>query len=152
MSKTPVANRSHCTKNLGLFGRGKIGLQWLFNQTGLGATNHFEAGGFIRVTRPKRRQIFNFISYPQLCNMTVRPTHNNMAIKHMWDRCCQKAEDTSHCAAPLPWMHQKSPSTICHMNRTGRSLERRFAPPRKIFAQAALINTGAMNCDRAATQ
>jgi len=35
-------------KNLGLFGRGKIGLQWLFNQTGLGATNHFEAGGFIK--------------------------------------------------------------------------------------------------------
>lgn len=35
-------------KHLGLLGRGKIGVQWLFNQTGLGATNHFEVGGFIR--------------------------------------------------------------------------------------------------------
>ena len=26
----------------------KIGLEWLFNRTGLAATNHFEAGGFIR--------------------------------------------------------------------------------------------------------
>ncbi len=35
-------------KDLGLFGRAKIGLQWLVNQRGLGATNHFEVGGFIK--------------------------------------------------------------------------------------------------------
>jgi choline dehydrogenase len=35
-------------KDLGVLGRGKIGLRWLWNQSGLGATNHFEAGGFIR--------------------------------------------------------------------------------------------------------
>lgn len=35
-------------KHLGLWGRAKIGAQWLFNQSGLGATNHFEVGGFIR--------------------------------------------------------------------------------------------------------
>jgi choline dehydrogenase len=28
--------------------KAKIGLQWLLTQTGLGATNHFESGGFIR--------------------------------------------------------------------------------------------------------
>ena len=28
--------------------KAKIGLQWLLSQTGLGATNHFESGGFIR--------------------------------------------------------------------------------------------------------
>ena len=33
---------------LGLFSKGKIGLQWLLSKTGLGATNHFEACGFIR--------------------------------------------------------------------------------------------------------
>jgi choline dehydrogenase len=35
-------------KNLGLIGRAKIGMQWLANQSGLGATNHFEVGGFIK--------------------------------------------------------------------------------------------------------
>ena len=32
----------------GLFSRGLIGLQWLLRGQGHGATNHFEAGGFIR--------------------------------------------------------------------------------------------------------
>lgn len=35
-------------KDLGLWGRGKIGARWLWNQSGLGATNHFETGGFIK--------------------------------------------------------------------------------------------------------
>lgn len=37
-------------RELGLFGRAKIGLEWLLLRTGLGTTNHFEAGGFIRST------------------------------------------------------------------------------------------------------
>lgn len=43
-----------CTQPITLFSatrplaQAKIGLQWLFKKTGLGATNHFEAGGFIR--------------------------------------------------------------------------------------------------------
>ena len=41
---TPISLHKH----LGLLGRAKIGIQWFYNQTGLGATNHFEVGGFIR--------------------------------------------------------------------------------------------------------
>jgi len=43
-----------CTKPISLFkhynliGKALTGAQWLFTRTGLGATNHFEAGGFIR--------------------------------------------------------------------------------------------------------
>jgi len=33
---------------LGLLGKARIGAQWLLTQRGLGATNHFETGGFIR--------------------------------------------------------------------------------------------------------
>ena len=33
---------------LSLWRKGLIGLQWLLTKSGLGATNHFEAGGFIR--------------------------------------------------------------------------------------------------------
>jgi choline dehydrogenase len=34
--------------SMGLFARGLIGMRWLLRRDGLGATNHFEAGGFIR--------------------------------------------------------------------------------------------------------
>lgn len=42
--KTPIS----LYKNLSFLGRAHIGLQWLLNRRGLGATNHFETGGFIR--------------------------------------------------------------------------------------------------------
>ena len=34
--------------SMGLFARAMIGLRWLLRKDGLGATNHFETGGFIR--------------------------------------------------------------------------------------------------------
>jgi choline dehydrogenase len=40
----PITLNAH----LGLLARGRIGLQWLLWQTGLGATNHFESCAFIR--------------------------------------------------------------------------------------------------------
>jgi choline dehydrogenase len=43
-SRRPITLYRHT----GLFGRGLIGLRWLLNGTGLGASNHFEAGAFIR--------------------------------------------------------------------------------------------------------
>ena len=50
-------------KDLGLWGRMKIGLRWLFNQSGLGATNHFEAGGFMRsdLSQPYPNIQFHFL-------------------------------------------------------------------------------------------
>ena len=35
-------------KHYNLLGKAMVGAQWLFTRTGLGASNHFEAGGFIR--------------------------------------------------------------------------------------------------------
>lgn len=54
MDHLEVYVQQACTEPLSLYkdlshwGRIKIGLRWLYNQSGLGATNHFEAGGFIR--------------------------------------------------------------------------------------------------------
>jgi len=45
-------------KDLGLWGRAKIGSQWLAARRGLGATNHFEAGGFMKSAREQ--------SYPDI--------------------------------------------------------------------------------------
>lgn len=38
---------------LGLISKGLIGIEWLLFKSGLGSTNHFEAGGFIRSTPEK---------------------------------------------------------------------------------------------------
>jgi choline dehydrogenase len=43
-SKEPITLFS----SMGLFGRAMIGARWMLKGDGLGATNHFEAGGFIR--------------------------------------------------------------------------------------------------------
>jgi choline dehydrogenase len=43
-SKQPITLYS----SMGLFARGMIGMRWLVRRDGLGATNHFEVGGFIR--------------------------------------------------------------------------------------------------------
>ncbi len=43
-SKRPITLYGHT----GLVARGLVGLQWLMRGRGLGASNHFEAGGFIR--------------------------------------------------------------------------------------------------------
>lgn len=43
-SKLPVTLNGH----LGLFSKGRIGLEWLLFRSGLGATNHFEACAFVR--------------------------------------------------------------------------------------------------------
>ena len=43
-SRQPITLFSHT----GLFGRALIGAEWLMRGRGLGASNHFEAGGFIR--------------------------------------------------------------------------------------------------------
>lgn len=43
--KQPVSLNSR----MNLISKGMIGLQWLLNRTGLGASNHFEAGAFLRL-------------------------------------------------------------------------------------------------------
>ena len=59
-----------CTKplslyaNLSLSGRARIGLQWLLTRTGLGATNHFEAGGFVRSAEYKNAPDIQFHFLP----------------------------------------------------------------------------------------
>lgn len=49
--------------DLGLFGRAKIGIEWSLTRRGLGTTNHFETGGFIRSsdTAPYPNIQFHFL-------------------------------------------------------------------------------------------
>ncbi len=50
----------------------KIGAEWLFGGTGIGASNQFEAGGFIRAGKSSPGQIFSTTSCRWRLTTTVR--------------------------------------------------------------------------------
>ena len=76
-------------KDLGLMGRAKIGLRWLYDQRGLGATNHFEAGGFIRSSDSQPYPDIQFHFYLRRCPMTAAVRRNSMAFRPTLDPCCR---------------------------------------------------------------
>lgn len=53
-------------RNLGLFGRASLGLQWFLFKSGLGATNFFEVGAFIRTRASEPIATFQIEFLPML--------------------------------------------------------------------------------------
>ena len=51
-------------KFMGPLGKARIGAQWFFNKTGLGSTNHFEVGGFIKSDSSKKAPDIQFHFLP----------------------------------------------------------------------------------------
>ena len=52
------------SKFMGPLGKARIGAQWFLNKTGLGSTNHFEVGGFIKSDRSKNAPDIQFHFLP----------------------------------------------------------------------------------------
>ena len=73
-SKQPITLFSH----IGLFRRGLIGAEWLMRGRGLGASNHFEAGGFIRSSAGVRYPDIQFHFLP----MAVAYDGSTLAKEH----------------------------------------------------------------------
>jgi choline dehydrogenase len=73
-SKQPITLFSH----IGLFRRALIGAEWLMRGRGLGASNHFEAGGFIRSRAGVRYPDIQFHFLP----MAVAYDGSNLAKEH----------------------------------------------------------------------
>jgi choline dehydrogenase len=73
-SKQPITLFSH----IGLFRRALVGAEWLMRGRGLGASNHFEAGGFIRSRAGVRYPDIQFHFLP----MAVAYDGSNLANEH----------------------------------------------------------------------
>ena len=73
-SKQPITLYAHT----GLFARGLVGLHWLARGRGLGASNHFEAGGFIRSRAGVRYPDIQFHFLP----MAVAYDGSSLAREH----------------------------------------------------------------------
>ena len=73
-SKKPITLYGHT----GFFARGLVGLNWLTRGRGLGASNHFEAGGFIRSRAGVRYPDIQFHFLP----MAVAYDGSSLAKEH----------------------------------------------------------------------
>ncbi len=73
-SKKPITLYAHT----GLFARGLVGVQWMLKGRGLGASNHFEAGGFIRSRAGVRYPDIQFHFLP----MAVAYDGSSLAKEH----------------------------------------------------------------------
>src|SRR3712207_1075119 len=65
-------------KDLTLFGKGRLGLQWLLFKNGLGATNFFETGAFIRTRDSEAIPNVQIEFVPMLGEIQ----HGNVKLEH----------------------------------------------------------------------
>jgi choline dehydrogenase len=72
-----------------LIAMGAIGLEWLLLRKGLGATNHFESGGFIRSRAGVEHPICNTISCRSRSATTARTRSASTASRRTSVRCGQ---------------------------------------------------------------
>ncbi len=106
-----------------------IGAEWLFAGTGIGASNQFEAGGFIRT-----REEFDWpnIQYHFLpvAIITTGPTRSRSTVSRRTSVRC--ARPAAAACMPSHWIRASIPrscSTTSPPTRTGRSSAMRSASP-----------------------
>lgn len=107
----------------------KIGAEWLFGGTGVGASNHFEAGGFIRSREEFAWPNIQYHFLPVAINY-----NGSNAVKEHGFQC-----HVAQCARQAVGMCGLNPATrtsirqfcltTCHTSRTGRSSATQFASP-----------------------
>jgi choline dehydrogenase len=132
-SKQPITLYSHT----GLFKRGLIGAEWLLRGKGLGASNHFEAGGFIRSRAGVRYPDIQFHFLP----MAVAYDGSTLAREHGFQAHVGPMRSKSR-----GWVRLKSPDPaeppliqFNYMSRAEDWIEMRACVrlTRELFAQKA---------------
>lgn len=97
-----------------------IGLRWLVCKDGLGATNHFEAGGFIRSGQGLRWPDIQFHFCRRPCVMTVKSRSRGTASWCSPGRTNPRAVAMFEFARLTLTSIPKLSSTICSVKRTAR--------------------------------
>ncbi len=129
----------------------KIGAEWLFGGTGVGASNHFEAGGFIR-----SREEFEWpnIQYHFL-PVAINYNGSNAVKEHGFQ--CHVGSMRSRAAATyglnpaIRTSIRRSCSTICPTSRTGRSSATRSASPARSCTSRRWTSTAVAKSARASS-
>ncbi len=122
---------------MGAFAKLKIGIQWLLFGTGLGATNHFESGGFIRSDAGVLHPDLQYHFLP----MAVRYDGNSPATCHGFQAHVGPMRPTSRGELTLKSANPLEPPRIL-FNYMGTEQDRKemraaIRLTREIFAQSA---------------
>ena len=132
-SKLPITLYRHT----GLVGRGMIGLQWLLRGSGLGASNQFEAGAFIRSRAGLRHPDIQFHFLP----LAVSYDGNTLAREHGFQAHVGtlRSKSRGHVRLVSPDPREAPKITFNYMSHPDdwRDLRASVRLTREIFAQAA---------------
>ncbi len=115
----------------------RIGAEWLFLRGGVGASNHFEAGGFVRSN--------DRVAYPNLMfhflPIAIRYDGSQPAAEHGYQvhlgRCTPTCAATCGSARPTPSSTPPCSSTTCRPRPTAARVDRDGARARRILSQPA---------------
>lgn len=120
----------------------KIGAEWLFGGTGVGASNHFEAGGFIRSREEFAWPNIQYHFLPVAINY-----NGSNAVKEHGFQChvgSMRSPSRGHVRIKSRDPHQHPAilfNYMSHETRTGRSSATRFASPARSCINRRWINT-----------
>ena len=95
----------------------KIGLEWMLNGTGLGASNHFEAGGFIRTRDDDPGRTSSITSRLLRSTTTARTRSRCTASRRTSARCARRGR--GRCARAIRTTIRASCSTTWPKRSTG---------------------------------
>ena len=87
---------------MGLLARGLIGARWLLPGDGLGATNHFETGGFIRSRAGIQYPDIQYHFVPLAMSYDGKSSPASTATRRTSGRCARRAAARSRCARADP--------------------------------------------------
>ncbi len=133
-----VAQPVSLNSKLGLVSKGRIGLQWLASKTGLGATNHFEACGFIRSVKGVEYPDIQFHFLPGAISYDGKAAFNGDGMQvHVGPNRSKSrgsVKITSRDASAAPKIHF---NYMSHED-DWRDYRRAITLTREVFAQPAL--------------
>lgn len=98
-----------------------IGAEWLFNGTGIGASNQFEAGGFIRSSDEFKWPNIQYHFLPVAINYNGSNAVKEHGFKHTWVQCVRLHAVVSNLNRKTHLRTQVSCLTTCRLNKTGVS-------------------------------
>ena len=128
-------------KHLNLVGKARIGLEWLLSSNGLGTTNHFEVGGFIKSEVNNDYPDIQFHFLPVAMSYDGKIRRVGMVFKCIRVPCFQNRGSVTLKDSIFALL-QKSNSIICPEKTIFRFSERRFALQGKYFGNPSLIPIG----------
>lgn len=124
-----------CTKPVSLYpalqwwNQPAIGAEWLFAGTGTGASNQFEAGGFIRTREEFDWPNIQYHFLPVAINYNGSNAVKSMASRPMWAPCVRPAAATCMPGRATRASIRRSCSTTNPPTRTGRNFATQSASP-----------------------